>query len=139
MKSENGSQMAMSNNINNHEWYGLLSTYTTQLGQYFNVYGGLDLRYYKGTHKAVLVDLYGGDYYVDSESRKNVKAENNALAQDANWKNEKLKVGDVVYRNYDGFVTQEGVFGQVEFNRNALATFIAGSVSNTMYWRYDRF
>lgn len=98
-----------------------------------------DLRYYKGTHKAVLVDLYGGDYYVDSESRKNVKAENNALAQDANWKNEKLKVGDVVYRNYDGFVTQEGVFGQVEFNRNALATFIAGSVSNTMYWRYDRF
>ena len=69
----------------------------------------------------------------------NVKAENNALAQDANWKNEKLKVGDVVYRNYDGFVTQEGVFGQVEFNRNALATFIAGSVSNTMYWRYDRF
>ena len=44
--------------------------------------GGLDLRYYKGTHKAVLVDLYGGDYYVDSESRKNVKAENNALAQD---------------------------------------------------------
>ena len=139
MKSENGSQMAMSNNINNHEWYGLLSTYTTQLGQYFNVYGGLDLRYYKGTHKAVLVDLYGGDYYVDSESRKNVKAENNALAQDATWKNEKLKVGDVVYRNYDGFVTQEGVFGQVEFNRNALATFIAGSVSNTMYWRYDRF
>lgn len=85
------------------------------------------------------MDLYGGDYYVDSESRKNVKAENNALAQDANWKNEKLKVGDVVYRNYDGFVTQEGVFGQVEFNRNALATFIAGSVSNTMYWRYDRF
>lgn len=61
------------------------------------------------------------------------------MAQDANWKNEKLKVGDVVYRNYDGFVTQEGVFGQVEFNRNALATFIAGSVSNTMYWRYDRF
>ena len=57
MKSENGSQMAMSNNINNHEWYGLLSTYTTQLGQYFNVYGGLDLRYYKGTHKAVLEDL----------------------------------------------------------------------------------
>ena len=74
-----------------------------------------------------------------SNNQENVKAENNALAQDANWKNEKLKVGDVVYRNYDGFVTQEGVFGQVEFNRNALATFIAGSVSNTMYWRYDRF
>ena len=95
MKSENGSQMAMSNNINNHEWCGLLSTYTTQLGQYFNVYGGLDLRYYKGTHKAVLVGLFMEAIIMfDSESRKNVKAENNALAQDANWKNEKLKVGD---------------------------------------------
>lgn len=137
--SENGSQMAMSNNINNHEWYGLLSTYTTQLGQYFNLYGGLDIRYYKGTHKAKLVDLYGGEYYVDSESRKNVKAENNFNAADPNWKNEKLKVGDVVYRDYDGFVAQEGVFGQIEYNRDALAVFAAGSVSNTMYWRYDRF
>lgn len=139
MNSQNGSLMAMSNNINNHEWYGLLSTYTTQLGQYFNVYGGLDLRYYKGTHKAELVDLYGGEFYMDDYNRKSVSAENNYRAADPNWKYEKLKVGDVVFRDYDGFVAQEGVFGQVEFNRNALAAFVAGSVSNTMYWRYDRF
>ena len=99
----------------------------------------MDIRYYKGTHKAKLVDLYGGEYYVDSESRKDIKAVNNYKAADPNWKNEKLKVGDVVFRDYDGFVAQEGVFGQIEFNRNALATFVAGSVSNTMYWRYDRF
>lgn len=139
MDSENGSQMAMSNNINNHEWYGLLSTYTTRLGQYFDVYGGLDLRYYKGTHQAKLVDLYGGEYYVDDNNRKTVKADNNYKAADPNWKNEKLTVGDIVYRDYDGFVMQEGVFGQMEFNRNALAAFVAGSVSNTTYWRYDRF
>lgn len=135
MNSQNGSQMVMSNNMNNHKWFGLLSTYTTQLGQYFNVYGGLDVRYYKGTHRAEIVDLYGGEYYIDSESRKNVAYRKGDNA----WLNEKLKVGDVVYRDYDGFVAQEGLFGQLEFNRNALAVFVAGSASNTMYWRYDRF
>lgn len=135
MNSDNGSEMAMSNNLNNHKWFGLLSTYTSQLGEYFNVYGGLDVRYYKGTHKAELVDLYGGEYYIDSESRKNAAFQKG----NTDWLNEKLKVGDVVFRDYDGFVAQEGVFGQLEFNRNALAVFVAGSVSNTMYWRYDRF
>lgn len=133
--SQNGSMMAMAKNINNHNWFGLLSTYTTQLGDYFNVYGGLDIRYYKGVHKAELIDLYGGEYFIDYNSRKNVAYKKNDVA----WQNEKLKVGDVVYRNYDGYVAQEGIFGQVEFNRNALSVFVAGSVSHSLYWREDHF
>lgn len=133
--SRNGSMMAMGNSINNHNWFGLLSTYTSQVGEYFNVYGGVDVRYYKGIHKAELVDLYGGEYFIDVNSRKNVTYKKNDIA----WQNEKLKVGDIIYRDYDGYVAQEGVFGQIEFNRNALAVFFAGSVSNSLYWRYDRF
>lgn len=133
--SDNGSLMAMSNNINNHNWYGVLSTYTTQFAQYFNLNAGIDFRYYKGTHTGELIDLYGGDFYVDNSSRKNVKYKKNDLA----WQNEKLKVGDVVYRDYDGYVVQEGAFAQLEYNKNALAVFVAGSLSNTTYWRYDRF
>jgi hypothetical protein len=34
---------------------------------------------------------------------------------------------------------QEGGFGQVEYNYGNLSAFAAGSVSNTSYWRYDRF
>lgn len=48
--SENGSVMAMSKSKNFHNWYGLLSTYTTKFGDYFDFYGGIDYRYYKGTH-----------------------------------------------------------------------------------------
>lgn len=133
--SLNGSLMAMAKSINNHNWYGFMSTYTSQLGEYFNVYGGLDIRYYKGIHTARLVDLYGGDYFIDNSSRENVAFRKDDIA----WQNEKLKKGDIVYRDYDGYVAQEGMFGQVEFNRNALAVFVSGSVSNSMYWRYDRF
>lgn len=133
--SDNGSMMAMANNINNHDWYGLLSTYTTEVGQYFNVNAGVDVRYYKGVHTAELIDLYGGQFFNNYDNRKNVKYKQDDLA----WQNEKLKVGDVVYRDYDGYVAQVGAFGQVEYNRNALAAFVAGSVSNSSNWRYDRF
>lgn len=133
--SQNGSLMAMSNSKNEHNWYGLMSTYTTKLGKYFDVYGGIDLRYYKGTHTNELIDLYGGEFYDDYSSRKSVEYQKDNLA----WQHEKLKVGDVVYRDYDGFVMQEGAFGQGEFNKDALSVFLAGSVSNTTYWRYDRF
>lgn len=136
--SDNGSMMAMSKSINEHNWYGLLSTYTTKFGDYIDFYGGIDYRYYKGTHTNELSDLYGGKYFLD-ESREKVKAVNNTLAGTPEYMKKKLQVGDVVYRDYDGFAMSEGVFAQAEYNKDKLSAFVAGSVSNTGYWRYDRF
>ena len=137
--SEYGSAMVMSESKNEHMWYGLLSTYTTKIGQDFDFYGGVDFRYYKGTHTNEISDLFGGAYYMDNTDRAKVKPENNAAAADPMWKYEKLKVGDVVYRDYDGHVLQGGGFFQLEYNRDKLSTFVAGSLSNTTYWRVDRF
>ena len=139
--SSTGSLLAMSKSKNFHNWVGLISTYTTPFSKNIDFYGGVDFRYYKGVHTNELIDLYGGKYFIDEASRKNVKATNNAAAADPNWKMQKLGVGDVVYRDYDGFVMQEGAFAQVEgsFLEKNLNAFVAGSVSNTSYWRYDRF
>lgn len=139
MASDHGSLMIMSKSLNYHNWYGLLSTYTTKLGKYLDVYGGIDFRYYKGEHRNEIIDLYDGQYYTDIRNRGNVSAANNSAASDPTWKYQKLNVGDVIYRNYDGHVVQEGVFGQAEYNRGKLAAFISGSLSNSGYWRYDRF
>ena len=136
-ESEYGSMLAMSLSKNYHNWYGLLSTYTTKFGKYIDFYGGVDFRYYKGTHTNEISDLYGGQYFMDS-TRGDVLAENNIAAADPMWKYEKLGVGDVVYRDYDGHVMQEGAFFQSEFNKDKLSAFVAGSLSNTTYWRYDR-
>lgn len=137
-KSENGSLMAVADNKNSHNWYGLLSNYTTRFGEYVDFYGGVDVRYYKGIHKAELVDLYNGKYFVD-RYRADVDPALNSAAADPNWKNQKLSVGDVVYRNYDGYVMSEGAFAQAEYNRDKIAAFISGSVSNRSYWRVDHF
>ncbi len=130
--SEVGSKMVMSNAINQHLWYGALSTYTTKIGQYIDIYGGLDLRYYKGVHTNEIVDLYGGNFFIDNTSQR-------PLLSNADWKTNKLGVGDVVYRDYDGFVTSQGLFGQAEYNKDGLSAFASLSVSNTGYWRVDRF
>ena len=137
--STEGAKMVMSNSINEHMWYGLLSTYTNQITPSLEFSAGVDVRYYVATHTNEIIDLYDGAYFIDDSDRKNVKAANNAAAADPNWKYEKLGVGDVVYRDYDGHIHSEGVFAQLEWSKKKINAFVSGSVSNTGNWRYDRF
>ncbi len=138
--SGNGALMAMSKSVNDHNWYGALSTYSTKIGKNIDFYGGVDFRYYKGIHTNELIDLYGANFFIDASSRRNVLPENNsAAAAGSTFVNQQLTTGDIVYRDYDGFIVQEGVFAQAEYNLEKLNVFAAGSVSNFTYWRYDRF
>ncbi len=137
--STDGARMVMSQSNNNHMWYGLLSTYTNQISKSLELSAGVDVRYYVGEHNNKIIDLYNGAYFLDDGDRKNVKAENNIAAADPNWKYEKLGVGDKVYRDYDGHVHQEGVFAQLEWTKEKVNAFVSGSLSNTGYWRVDRF
>ncbi len=137
--SIDGSRMVMSKSNNNHMWYGLLSTYTNQITPSLELSAGVDVRYYIGEHNNEIIDLYDGKYFIDDNSRRNVKASDNIAAADPTWQYEKLQVGDKVYRDYDGHVHQEGVFAQLEWTHNKLNAFVSGSISNTGYWRYDRF
>ncbi|WP_321332119.1 TonB-dependent receptor [uncultured Bacteroides sp.] len=136
--SLNGSQMVMSVSKNKHKWFGLLSTYTKELNDKINFYAGFDGRYYIGTHTNEINDLYDGAYYID-RYRATVDPANNSAAASPDFATKKLGVGDVVYRDYDGYVVQEGVFAQAEYNVDKLSAFVAGSVNNTSQWRYDRF
>lgn len=137
--STEGSRMVMAKQHNDHMWYGLLSTYTNQITPSLELSAGVDMRYYIGKHYTKIVDLYDGAYFIDDSSRNSVYASNNAAAADPNWKYEKLGVGDIVYRDYDGHTHQEGAFAQLEWTKEKLNAFVSGSVSNTGYWRYDRF
>ena len=131
-----GSQLVICENRNDHNWYGITSTYTNKFAEIFDFYAGIDVRYYQGKHNAVVSDLMGGEYFID-DTRKKVKAENNAAALDPNWKYEKLTIGDIAYRNYDGFVVQEGAFAQLEYNQNRWSAFVNGSLNYNHYWKVD--
>ena len=137
--SEEGSVLAMCKSVNDHLWTGLISTYNTRFGENVDFYGGVDFRYYKGDHSTEITDLFGGKYFMDDQDRSSVIAANNRNAANPTWVYQKLGVGDKVYRDFSGFVVQEGAFAQAEYNRGPLSSFVSGALNNTTYWRRDRF
>ena len=137
--SEVGSMFALANSQNNHLWTGLLSTYHNHINEHWDLTGGLDFRYYNGTHKTVVKDLFGGQYFIDYDQRSKVDPALKPVAADPAWQYEKLGVGDVVYRNYDGYVVQEGVFGQAEYNVGGLSAYANGGISNVTYWQRNHY
>ena len=134
--SENGSQMIMSRQRANQDWYGFMSTYSNQSKNNLDWFIGVDVRYYKSRHTNEIVDLFGGDYYIDP-CRSEVSIINNPLATDE-WKNQHLGVGDVVYRDYDSNILQGGLFGQVEYSTDKINAFVSGTFNYSNYWRFDR-
>ncbi|QDO93420.1 TonB-dependent receptor [Formosa sediminum] len=120
-----GSETILRASRNDHEWYGLLSTLDTKIGENFVVIGGLDFRTYKGIHFSEVTDLLGGQFYADDA--------------DVNNPNATYKEGDKWSYYYDGLVNWLGVFGQVEYSKDALSAFVSISGSNTSYKRIDYF
>ena len=138
-ESQVGSMFALAHSQNNHLWTGLLSTYQNHINDHWDVSGGLDFRYYNGKHKTVISDLMGGKYFIDYEQRSTINPANKPIAADPEWQYEKLGVGDVVYRNYDGFVVQEGAFAQAEYNVKGLSTYVNGGFNNITYWQRNHY
>ena len=136
--STTGSKYVLAENRNDHNWVGLVSTYNNKFLQgMLELTAGIDLRYYQGIHSAVISDLLNGSYFIDG-TRAGLDPKNNIHRNDPKWVNEKLNVGDVVYRDYTGHVMQEGVFGTLEYVKNGLSAFVNGSISYCDYWREDR-
>lgn len=113
------------NSVNNHNWYGVLSTLTDKLSDQFTLTAGIDGRLYKGIHYQEVRDLLGGDYYLDTK--------------DVNNPAKMTYVGDKVAYYNDTYVRQIGGFGQVEYKAGAFTSFINLSLSSTGNQRKDYF
>ncbi|REG89635.1 TonB-dependent receptor [Winogradskyella sediminis] len=117
----NGSTDILSASINNHEWYGILSSYKNRVNDQLTVSAGFDGRYYIGSHWYEVTDLLGGQFFLDNES------DTFAFGQP-------LQVGDKYNKDYDGVVTRYGLFGQAEYQINeSVNVFVAADVSNSIY------
>lgn len=117
--------------MNNHFWYGLLSTLQYNVSPRFTLSGGTDLRSYRGRHYRTVYDLIGGDYFVDinNETTYNIYDPQTAVR----------RVGDTISYNYDGLVNWTGGFGQAEYKGGNWSSFINVSGAYTFYKRIDYF
>ncbi len=112
--------------INNHKWYGYLSTVNYSLSDEMEISGGIDLRYYEGKHYREVYDLLGGDVFRDF-SNANASSE---------WLYRK---GDKIGYHNDGLVKWGGAFAQWEYKTPAISTFLNLSFASTGYKRVDYF
>jgi hypothetical protein len=106
------------NSVNNHKWYGLLSTLTVEMSDLLTLTAGIDARHYKGEHYREVRDLIGGDYWSDSKFGAST-------------------VGDKIAYWNDGIVTYGGLFAQLELSAGNLSAFVAATASNTWTKRID--
>lgn len=141
--STTGSLMVMSNSVNNHKWFGGISNYKNEINDHLSVTAGVDIRYYYGEHTNEISDLYNGAYFIDNANRASA-TNRRTFATEAEklaYQNQKLGVGDVVYRNWDSRIWQEGLYAQAEYQAfdKKLNVVLAGAVNLNTYTRYEHF
>ena len=108
-----------------HQQYGVLSSYKTKLTSNIDLLAGLDLRYYEGSHFYEVADLLGGQYIVNND--------------DVNNPSQVIGVGGKFNRNYKYSIATEGLYLQSEYEKDNLTAFVALAVNNTGNQRLDYF
>ena len=121
------SSSIIASNVNNHFWYGLLSTANYQINDRLTAMVGIDLRNYTGYHYREVYDLLGGQYFIDG-----------ANLNQSDGESKKVK-GDKFSFDYEGHVQWAGAFGQVEYKMEKLSVFVTLSGSQSIYKRVDNF
>ena len=120
-----GSEAILRASRNDHEWFGVLSTFKTELADGLDLIAGVDWRSYTGKHFREVTDLLGGQYYLDNNNVNNPNAA--------------LRVGDKMGYNNDGKVGWLGFFAQLEYGTDNFNAFISTSVQSTSYQRIEYF
>lgn len=111
---------------NDHVWYGLRSTYRTQLGKNIDLSAGIDGRWYEGTHYEQVTDLLGSDYVFDQYTGTLAPG---SRSGDINNPNHRAIVGDKIdYYNKD-YVISGGAFAQAEYSKDNFSAFVTLSGS----------
>lgn len=129
--------------VNNHQWFGLVSNYNRKLNDYWNFNIGFDLRDYKGEHYRQVTDMLGA---TQIEHKDNVNYPGNQITSNVyttnpwkTWSDKPSKPEDRLAWDYDQIIRYGGLFGQIEFAKDGFTAFFQGSASQQQNIREDYF
>lgn len=131
--------------VNNHQWFGVVSTLNKRLSESVNVSLGADIRRYTGVHFRQVTNFLGASGYAQSGRTRFPDGYVVRTAFDPNpWKAtsnfaDDFPAGERIAYSNDETITYGGVFGQIEYATDKISTFLQGAVSSQSHVRYELF
>jgi iron complex outermembrane recepter protein len=128
--------------VNNHDWYGLLSSLNIEAGENWDFNVGFDGRLYKGTHFRQVNDLLGLTAYQDNfrTDRPDTYQFSEEFKADP-WAalfNSADEANRTQY-DYTETINYIGGFGQAEYSTDSFSVFFQGALSTQSFQREGRF
>lgn len=136
--------------MNNHNWYGLVSNYETELSENLTLNVGTDLRTYYGTHFRQVENFLELNSWTESRRLRDDSHQQvtdpvfNTVTESfaANPWTATFNTMDEDQRiDYDNSerISYAGLFGQVEYATDMFSVFFQGAVSTQSHQRFDRY
>ena len=125
------------NSVNNHQWYGLISNFNTQLTETISWNAGVDVRLYRGDHFRQVTDFHGLQGWSNDRPDGAVVTESfdsNPWAALFDFADE----GQRIEFDYSENINYQGVFSQIEYSGDKFSAFFQGALSNQSFQREGR-
>ncbi len=103
----------------------------------FIMNAGFNFQMQTGHNHKRLVDLLGGDFFIDVDrfTERDFPDNEAALQNDLNTPNRVIREGDVFGFSYNPNIRKTQLWTQGQFSFSKIDAFIAAEVSNTRFWR----
>lgn len=113
------------------------SIFNTEINSHFMLSGGVEYMRYHGKHYKTIVDLLGGEYWLDVDqfAERDYKGDINAAQNDLATPNHIVKEGDTYGYSYESNVNTYKAWSLAEFTYSKLEYYVAGNYSFTEFWR----
>ena len=141
--------------MNMHNWFGLVTNYETQLSDNLSFNVGADLRTYYGEHFRIVENFHGLTSWQENIRLRDQNNNHDTYGTYGTYKyvvaTESMGANpwDATFTNFDedqkiAFSNDErisygGLFTQLEYTKDDFSAFFQGSVSQTMYQRWDHY
>ncbi len=130
------SKYSLEDRRNDHARLGLTSNFTSFQGDHLVLSGGVNLYWHEGYHFKEMVDLLGGDWWVDVDQFAERDFDDPQMAQnDLNNPNRLIDEGDRFGYDYTANVHNYEGFAQAEFTYPRYDFYVAGMLSHNTFWR----
>ena len=141
--------------MNMHNWFGLVSNYETELSDNLTLNAGVDLRTYYGEHFRIVENFHGLSSWQENIRLRDQNNNHQSYGSFGTYKYviSTTSMGanpwDATFTNFDEDqkiaysnderISYGGLFTQLEYVNDDFSAFFQGSVSQTMYQRWDHY